>query len=246
MTQAVETPSPTPAAPPVAEADLTAAIHRVLASSQEPLTPAKLRAALPANCRPENLDELTECLRRQVAANTLYQFPKYRSQQDRFWDRGMPAHIAALIHETVGEQALSWSELRRKLPGYALAQAETVLKEQVSQGLLHRHPPATKRGGGRFGVQPPDPRDYLREELTQVFRRLQELGFTEAQLREGAMELLQEAEWAPRPQQTEPAQPQAQAAPKMEDAAPRVEDREPPSSPNAAPTPEPVPPANPM
>jgi hypothetical protein len=205
----------------VAEADLTAAIHRVLASSPEPLTPSKIRTALPASCRPESLEELTECLRRQVAASTLYQFPKYRSQQDRFWDRGMPAHVAALIREAVQEQALSWSELRRKLPGYALPQAETVLQEQVAQGLLHRHPPATKRGGERFGAQPPDPREYLREELTQVFRRLEGLGFTEAQLREGAMELLQEEEWSPRAQPQE--SPRAEAAPETSNPAPTPE-----------------------
>jgi hypothetical protein len=218
MTQAIETPSPAPATPPVAEADLTAAIHRVLASSPEPLTPSKIRAALPANCRPESLEELTECLRRQAAANTLYQFPKYRSQQDRYWDRGMPAHVAVLIREVVQEQPLAWSELRRKLPAYAVGQAETVLQEQVGQGRLHRHPPATKRGGERFGAQPPDARDYLREELSQVFRRLQGLGFTEAQLREGAMEILQEEEWSPQTQTPEP--PQAQATPEAEDRGP--------------------------
>src|SRR5262249_5739371 len=62
-------------------------------------------------------------------------------------------------------------------------------------GRLHRHP-RTGRGGERFGVRPPDPKDYLREEFVAVFRRLEQLGFTQAQLQAGALELLHEEEWA--------------------------------------------------
>jgi hypothetical protein len=52
------------------------------------------------------------------------------------------------------------------------------------------------RTGPRFGANPPLAREYLRPELTKVFQRLEQLGFTQAQLREGAMELLNEAEWS--------------------------------------------------
>jgi hypothetical protein len=132
-----------------------------------------------------------------VAANVLHQYPRYRSQQDRYWDRSMPVHVAALLRSTLQERPLAWSELRRKLPPYAQAQAEGVLTEQVAQGLLFRHPAATRRGGPRYGVQPPNPRDYLREELSEVFLRLERLGFNLTQLRAGAMELLHDEEWAP-------------------------------------------------
>jgi hypothetical protein len=71
-----------------------------------------------------------------------------------------------------------------------------VLREQAAQGLLHRHPRSGKRGGERFGVRPPDPKDYLRPVLTSVLRDLEQLGFTRAQLREGALELLHEEEWS--------------------------------------------------
>ena len=62
-------------------------------------------------------------------------------------------------------RAGGWSELRRKLPGYALPQAEEVLREHVAQGRLYQHPRAGKRGSERYGLQPADPKDYLRENL---------------------------------------------------------------------------------
>jgi hypothetical protein len=175
--------------------DLTAAVQRVLAASEEPLTLSKIRAALPGSYRRIGLEELAEALRRQTAANVLYPYPKYRSAQDRFWDRPMAVHVANLLRAVLEEGPLAWPQLRRKLPDYAVAQAEVVLQEQVAQGRLHRHPPAGSRSGERYGVAPPDAREYLRRELPALFRKIQQLGFTEPQLREAAMAVLQEAEW---------------------------------------------------
>src|SRR5262249_28298029 len=79
---------------------------------------------------------------------------------------------------------------------YAKTLAEPILEEQVAKGILYRHPPLSSRTGPRFGVQSPQAREYLRPELVKVFQRLEQLGFSEAQLREGAMELLNEAEWS--------------------------------------------------
>jgi hypothetical protein len=194
--------------------DLTAAVQRVLANSSEPLTLSKIRAALPGSYRRLGLEELAEALRRQVAANTLHQYPKYRSAQDRFWDRPMTVHVANLLREALEEKPLAWPQLRRKLPDYALVQAEVVLQEQVAQGRLHRHPPAGSRSGERYGAAPPDAREYLRRELPALFRRLQQLGFTEPQLREAAMALLQEEEWGEL--EAEPSAEESRHAPRAE------------------------------
>ncbi len=197
MTQVTDTTSTSPQAS--SDSDLAAEVQRVLEASSEPLTLSKIRSSLPTRLRSLSLEALAEVLRRQVAANVLIQYPKYRSQQDRFWDRPMPVHIAALLQQALEETPLALSELRRKLPDYAKTQAEAVLEEQVTRALLHRHPPATSRGGQRFGVRPPEAREYLRGELTAVFARLEKLGFTQDQLREGAMGVLQEEEWATPP-----------------------------------------------
>src|SRR5262245_28384114 len=193
-----------------ASVDLPTAIVRVLASASEPLTVSKIRAALPASQRSHSLEELTEYLQGQVAANVLQQYPKYRSQQDRFWDRPMPVHVAALLREALEEAPLSWSELRRKLPAYAQPHAESVLAEQIRQGLLFRHPAVSKRSGERYGAQPPNPRDYVKAELNVLFQRLEPLGFTQSQLRASALEILHDEEWAPSP--PEPSSPSPSVA----------------------------------
>ena len=80
-----------------ADTDLGTAIQRVLAASPEPLTLSKLRSKLPTQFRQLELEELSKNLQRQAAAQVLYQFPKYRSPQDRYWDRPMPEHVAVLV-----------------------------------------------------------------------------------------------------------------------------------------------------
>jgi hypothetical protein len=192
---------------PVAEQDLGDAVHRVLQKSPEPLTPSKIRAQLPTPLRSMDLEKLTEFLRRQVGAK-LYQYPKYRSQQDRFWDRPMAMHIAALVDSALEGPPLGWAELRRKLPAYAYGELEVVVREQLSKGKLFKHP-KIGRGGERFGSRPADPKTYLREELPALFQRLQSLGFSQEQLRAGALELLHDEEWSlVRP----PAEPAATSA----------------------------------
>jgi hypothetical protein len=224
----------------ISDTDLVAAVRHVLEASSEPMTLSKIRSALPLRFRTVDLETLADNLRRQVAANALHQYPKYRSQQDRFWDRPMRVHLTALLRETLQEQPLAWSELRRKLPSYAQAQAESVLQEQVAQGLLYCHPPLSSRGGPRYGLQRPDPRDSLRPELTALFTRLEARGFSRAQLRQGALELLHEEEWesppataaAPRPGAGAPGSrgTSEQAAPA--EAAPAAQRTEPPSAPD--------------
>jgi hypothetical protein len=205
------------------ETDVVAATLAVLAASSGPLTVSKIRSKLQAPFRSASLEELTDTLQRQVAASVLFQYPKYRSQQDRFWDRPMEAHLANLFRETLEEGPLGWTELRRKLPAYAvdpLSRAETVLTDLLARGVVHKHPRSGKRGGDRFGLRPPDAKQYLRSELSAVFCDLQQLGFTEAQLRAAALELLHDEEWSPTEvtrlePETAPAQ-QAASAPSQE------------------------------
>lgn len=223
MTEVTEhTPAPSPAETPAP--DLATAVQRVLAASDEPLTVSKLRSRLPAPFRTTDLKELTEALERQAAAHVLHKYPKYRSQQDRYWDRGMSTHVAHLLRAALEAGPLPKSELRRKLPAYAQEKAEQVLEEQLAQGLLHRHPRAGSRGSERFGARPPDPKDYLRQELPDLFTRLASLGFTRPQIRAAALELLHEEEW-----DAEPAPPEA------EESAPDEEPAAPPKAPHSGP-----------
>jgi hypothetical protein len=194
------------------EADLVAAALRILAASPEPLTPSKIRSHLPTTFRSVSLEQLIEALRRRVDANVLYEYPPYRSQQHRYWDRPPAVHTLALIRASLEEAPLTWSQLRRKLPDYARHQAQEILKDQVDQGLLHQHPRAGSRSGERYGLHAPDPREPLRQEFLRLFDRLQrDYNFTRPQLRAAALELLHEEEWdstpAPEPAAETPQGP---------------------------------------
>jgi hypothetical protein len=191
--------------------DLVTAICQVLRNSPEPLTVSKIKAQLPAPFRHASPEELSETLHRQVTANVLQQYPKYRSQQERFWDRPMPEHVTNLLRAALEAGPLSSSELRRRLPVYAQERAETVLVEEIAKGAMHRHP-RSGRVGERFGLQPADAKDYLRSELSAVFERLQVLGFSQAQVRAGALELLHDDEWTPERPSTPVTPPVADAS----------------------------------
>jgi hypothetical protein len=177
-----------------AEDDLVTAVHRILNASPQPLTLAKIHSLLPPGFRSLSLSQLSEILDRQVAAHVLFQYPKYRSSHDRYWDRTMAVHVADLLRAVLQDGPLPWSVLRRRLPIYAQAQAEGVLKDQLSRGQLFRHP-RIGRNAERYGLEPSDAKQYLRRELAQVFQRLGQLGFNQAQLKAGALELLHEEEW---------------------------------------------------
>jgi hypothetical protein len=197
MAELSEQGIPASQAGPAQETDLVAAVKRILDGSSEPLTLAKIRSALPANLRSVNLETLKDTLDRQVTANVLYRFPKYRSQQDRYWDKPMEVHVAHLLRSAADQRPMAWPDLRRKLPDYARTHAESLLEQEVARGTLYRHPPLTKRTGPRYGTSRPDPKEFLNSELSEVFNRLERLGFSESEIRAGALELLHEEEWAP-------------------------------------------------
>ena len=176
------------------EDDVVTAIHRLLQASPQPLTLARIHSLLPASFRSLSLSDVSDVLSRQVAAHVLCQYPKYRSGHDRFWDRAMAVHLADLLRAVLRQGPLPWSTLRRRLPIYAQAQAEAVLKDQLTQGRLFRHP-RLGRNAERYGLEPCDAKAYLRRELERVFQRLGQLGFSHSQLKSDALELMHDEEW---------------------------------------------------
>ena len=183
------------ARPSAPETDIVSAVRNVLSASAEPMTLPRIRAALPATLRGVELEALADSLQRQVAANVLYIYPRYRGPHERYWDRPMREHLIWLVRGLVEQTPLSWSEIRRKLPQYARLQACSALEDLLASGELHRHPPTSKRNGPRFGLHPPDPKLYLRPELERAFVHLESLGFGRDQLKQGVLDLMQDDEW---------------------------------------------------
>jgi hypothetical protein len=112
----------------------------------------------------------------------------------------MQVHIVQLLRSALEEKPLTWTELRRKLPAYAQEKAQEVLETQIQGKHLHRHPRQPgKRAGEPIGLRPADPRDYLQQELSDLFNRMEKLGFLNNQTRAAALEILHDEEWAPTP-----------------------------------------------
>ena len=186
----------TEARPALNHADLVDAIRGVLQASGEPLTLPRILERLPEPYRDVRLEDLTELLERQVRAHVLVGCPKYRSAQDRYWDRPLREHATVLLHEAIKEGPMSWTDLRKKLPKYLRHLAESALNEELAKGTIHRHPPATSRRGPRYAHQPADVRCYASKELHEMLARLEQCGFARADARDSLMQLLQEEEWA--------------------------------------------------
>ena len=177
------------------QTDLVDVVRTVLKHSSEPLTVAKIQERLPTAFRSLRPEELEEVLQRQVAAHVLIMCPKYRSSQDRYWDRSLREHAAVLLREALRNGPLSWSDLRKKFPKYVRHLAESVLSEELAKENIFRHPPASARMGPRYALQPIEVRTYASKMLHESLERLEQIGFSRSEAREAIMQLLQEEEW---------------------------------------------------
>jgi hypothetical protein len=178
--------------------DLVDAIREVLKHSDEPLTIQKIRVRLPALFGSIRMAELAETLRRQVAAQVLVMCPKYRSAQDRYWDRPLREHAKVVVRMALADGPATWSDLRKAFPKYLRHLAESVLNEELARGAIFRHPPASVRQGPRYALQAADVRRYLGKELQDLLDRVQALGFSRPEAREAIVQILQDEEWTER------------------------------------------------
>lgn len=175
--------------------DLVDVIRMVLKASDEPLTINKIRERLPRPYDTIGRVELMELLDRQVAANVLVMCPKYRSAQNRYWDRSLREHAQVLLRESLAAGPMPWSELRKRFPKYLRHLAESVLNEELARGVIYRHPPATPHAGFRYATEPADVRRYVARELEESVARLVGQGLGMAEVREAYLHLLHELEW---------------------------------------------------
>lgn len=176
--------------------DLVGAIGVVLSEAGEPLTLARIKAALPERWQTLDGETLADVLERQIAANVFFLYPRYRGPHERYGHLSPRVHLRHLVREVLRAGPLPWNDIRRRLPEYAKMQAEGVVEDMIASGELFRHPPPGPRMGPRFGLIPADVRTYLRPELEAVFRRLESMGLGRDQLRAAAFELLHDSEWS--------------------------------------------------
>ena len=179
------------------QTDLVDAVREVLRHSAEPLTIPRIRERLPMAFRTIGIEELTDVLQRQLAAHVLVMCPKYRSSQDRYWDRPLREHAKVVLGEALRGGPMSWADLRKKFPKYLRHLADSVLNEELAKETIFRQPPTSARMGPRYALEPADVRSYANKELQEMLTRLEHCGFGRAEVREAIVQLLQEEEWAP-------------------------------------------------
>ncbi len=180
----------------ITQTELVDIVRDILRHSTEPLTIPRIRERLPGPLRLMRTEDLTEIVRRQVAAHVLVMCPKYRSSQDRFWDRSLHEHAKVVLRAALSSGPMSWADLRKKFPKYLRHLADSVLNEELARGVIFRHPPTSMRMGPRFALLPPDVRAYAGKELREMLACLEQCGFARAEAREAIMHLLHEDEWA--------------------------------------------------
>lgn len=175
--------------------DVVDAVREVLRCSAEPMTIPKIRERLPAPHRRMRLEELADVVQRQVAANVLVACPKYRSSQDRYWDRSLREHAKVVLHESLRAGPMAWADLRKKFPKYLRHLAESVLNEELARAAIFRQPETSPRMGPRYALDPPDVRTYAARELRALVARLEQYGFDRMESCEAIVQLVQENEW---------------------------------------------------
>ena len=178
------------------QTDLVDAVREVLRQSVEPLTIPRIRERLPKPLGAIGIEELTDVLHRQLAAHVLVMCPKYRSSQDRYWDRPLREHAKVVLNEALRGGPLSWADLRKKFPKYVRHLADSVLNEELAKETIFRHPPTSARMGPRYALEPANVRSYVNKELHEMLTRLEHCGFGRTESREAIQQLLQEDEWA--------------------------------------------------
>jgi hypothetical protein len=128
----------------------------------------------------------------------FFEYPRYRSQHLRYWDRPIQDHVRELLLEALEDQPLSWPQLRARLPAYTRTLAQRLLYEDVARGFLFLHP-RLSHGTDRYSFSPPDVKNYVRSEMDGLFHRLERLGFSRVALQDAARELLTDQELAEEP-----------------------------------------------
>jgi hypothetical protein len=175
--------------------DLVDAVREVLQHSAEPLTIPRIRERLPTPFRAIGIEDLTDVLQRQLAAHVLVMCPKYRSSQDRYWDRPLREHAKIVLREALRSGPMSWADLRKKFPKYLRHLADSVLNEELAREAIFRHPATSARMGPRYALEPADVRSYANKELQELLSRLEQYGFGRIESREAIAQLLHEDEW---------------------------------------------------
>lgn len=157
--------------------DLDAMLETALARVGEPLSAATVRKALPAGPKP-SVREVLLRLTALVDGGRVHAWP---GKSAKFSSVAAPRYASDQVLAALAQGPLTEAEIKRRVPAAAKPFVKTALADLVDARRVWRHPKRASKI--RCALTPPDPLDYLPEEIDAVFKKLAKLGFSQEALR---------------------------------------------------------------
>jgi hypothetical protein len=182
-------------------ADVVEVLIRALDREDEPLSALQIRRKLsgPYKLKPEQLGQILE---EEVDSGKIHRFSPYRSKSPRYWTRDPDQYARAMILKMLGKRPQPQNELlsglKASLRGYSEDRLRQSIQALKTEGQIRELPHFVRsRAARRLSLQPPDPREYLRDAIDWIAKELK--GVTHPQLLEATIALMREgsAEHAP-------------------------------------------------
>src|SRR5579864_2090615 len=184
--------------PPIATGDdsVVEVLKKALERADEPITAKQLREQLTGPYKLA-VDKLEQILTEQVSLGSAFRFEPYKGKSPRYWSRNLEQYARAAMIKRLSRRPETSGDLLRglksPLKGYSPDRLRQLLRELVEGGHARELPTFVRSRTKRFSTNPPDPRDYLRDALEDIYRKLDKAGIAREQVNAAALELLERA-----------------------------------------------------
>lgn len=139
-------------------------VSTALALQPQPVSISRLRLSLPAPFRGKPASFKTR-LEGLAGSQTIWFFPTGKSTQVLVWDRSPTVFAEMVILAALGKKPLTTSEIetktRAKLKHLSPVDRRRVFDALLSAQRIFRWPKKPGAKSEKFGIAPPDPREYL-------------------------------------------------------------------------------------
>jgi hypothetical protein len=168
--------------------DLDTLIERILERSGEALSPSAVRKALPVGSRLP-LQQLHVRLQSLVEAGRIF---RWRGKSARFSTVAPETLAQEQVIKALSAGPLAEADIKKNVPAASRPLVSSSIGSLERDGRILRHPKLGRRQP--FGLNPPDPFDYLRPELDALLLRLQKAGIPAIGLRQALQRYVEGAE----------------------------------------------------
>jgi hypothetical protein len=160
------------------KSEAAAALLRTVAAAEEPSTAAALSRAYERQPRcPESL--FRDLLEQEAEAGRIFRFVPYLGKAPRYWHADHATYARQTILRTLATKR-SAAELEaavaKRLADFSKHQRHEIFTRLIAEGLAFEHPRLPGSRTVRFGVQRPDPRDYLRAAVSRLKKQIEKTG----------------------------------------------------------------------